>query len=730
MFDNIDIKKTKNGYEISIPASSLWGSALKNVSRKTSTHNIAVGSIQSLDELTTGKYSYPTKPKQAIKKVRYYYIKDPLVRRIIELMAQLAATPIRLVGAQKYKKIFRTWLDQLHIANRIVKWIFLEYFLSANCFVLRQSAKIKDAFLRDLKKGDFQLTNYRFETASLSATSLETLVAKLAVARQNKQDVLSAYEEAARKLHWSKNVLPCDYTILNPEFVDIGGAPEFDLIRIFYSPSAELVKALRAAVDRQIPRFEPIARSLPLYFLAQIVGTMSLNPSEKPQTDYKLSKVRVELLPEDVRHISRMKQAYEGFAWPLLTNAFEALDRKEKLIQMDRKLIEHVIQKILLIKIGNDQFPAKPKHIAAIDKLLKQQGSVWKLVWNHAIDIQWVDVDIQPLISKDKYEPVNTDIRSCFGITPLITGESERGSVSAGLISLRGLIENISDAQQEVEAWLYHEFEFIGEKLQLDNVPKPKFNVFSLEDKVSLMKIYSALVDRGILSNQMVAELLGEDWENEILPAIRKERQLRDSGILPPLGSPYHRSSRSAPNPPTAILGGEEEQVTKEKRGSQGKPAESITEYPTTRKPRKTKGQNELASTNQQMTKDMEIKYYESLIKKYKTEELEDLASQALDILIRRYTEKGENQPFEKAVQILEHLDINILKRYDLNTLSLQTLEDLQYASEKLERCIRHVRQQLLDRWKSRHKGKQPTQDVLKKITSSAWAICRSALNE
>lgn len=47
----------------------------------------------------------------------------------------------------------------------------------------------------------------------------------------------------------------------------------------------------------------------------------------------------------------------------------------------------------------------------------------------------------------------------------------------------------------------------------------------------------------------------------------------------------------------------------------------------------------------------------------------------------------------------------------------------------KLDRCVRQVRAQLTSKWKKRNKGKTPSEKVQKKITSSAWAICRETLN-
>lgn len=745
MFKDVSIVRSGDAFTLRVPVNNLIGARGQEAHKKISVPtDIDMSSMSTWpSERPKDAYSFqsPSDTKSSIVQARYHFYRDPLVRRIIEFLSQLASSSIRLKGSKENtKKLFSEWMRQIHLKDRICKWLFLEYFLGANAFTMRQTAKISEGSLKEIKKGDFNLENYRYETASVN-DDLKTVLEAVVNKSKQKQDVYTGLAQAAAKKMWSKKVIPCDYTVLKPENICIDGSPEFDLIRIFYTPDAELVSLINASLQGSLGRFNKIIKSLPLYFVSQIAAVNSLGINMKG-AGYS-SSLRVELFPEDVRHITRMKQPYEKWAVPLMNNAFEALDRKKKLTDMDRKLVDQVIQSILLIKVGSDTFPAKARHLDTVNKMLKQQGSVWKLVWNHAIDMKWIDVDIEGLVNKDKYEPVNNDIRSAFGITPLFTGESEKGSMATAMVSMRGLIENVTDAQQEVAAWIRHEFEYMAEVLQLDSVPDPEFNVFTLEDKAQLSKIRTGMVDRKILSNQTVAELEGENYEDEI-ERIKKENKLREDGTLPPSASPYHTAGGS--NPPTAI---DPNDSTQNMKGSDGKPSNSITEYPNNRKNKTPKGQNNFSSKNassyvfrnqDEYYSLYEFQYLDKLMESDKEiNRLYHAAMDAFGIFYERYDDEYNTiQPYlepynlrtayDFSEKILSNIDMQFIESCDLSKMPVQYLLDIN--SVKLERCIKGTKDGLVKKWKKQNKNKKISEKINKKLTSAAWAICRNALNE
>lgn len=659
---------------------------------------------------TTYVYNAPKDAKAAMITARQFFYKDPLARRIIELMSQLAVTNIRLRGPKKNKPFFKNWMYHTNIETTVAKYIAMEYFLSANAYVLRQSSIFKEASLKKLVKGDFKLNNHKLDVSSMLTypeKDLKNTLLAVANAKKNKMDVLDEYAQAARKFTWSKNSIPTSYAILNPEAVTVGGVPELNMNRYFYTPPYALFElAEKAKEGGDLARFLPVIRTLPLYVISQIEA---LRGNTSKQSKGVNKTLKIELLSDDLYHIARMKRSSDTVAYPLMMSAFEALDRKGKLIAMDRKIIDHMIKKILLIKVGNDQFPAKPRHIKALNNMMTQQGNVWKLVWNHAIDVSWVEVDVDALINGNKYQPVNTEIRSCFGLSSLLTGEGTQGTEGAGMISMRGLIENITDCQQETKEWLQSEYEYIGEKLQLDSVPEPVFNRFHLEDKVSLGKIYTSFVDRGIFTNELVAELHGEDWEGDIIPQLKREKKLRDDEILPGMGSPYQVGG-AGKDGKSVTPGG----------GTEGKPTSSITDYPADRKKTTKTTKNKVAASQVDLS-NQEVG--DQILETVEAKDLKKLAGKSLSILEKRFKKEKVGEPLDEACHVLGSLPTHIIKTYDLKTMAPVTFRDL--AGKKLESSVATVTSQRMAKWRKENPDKSPNKKQKAEIVSSAWAICR-----
>jgi hypothetical protein len=534
-----------------------------------------------------------------IARAREFYLKDSLVRKVIDLKAQFASTEIQLQGNQKHAQFFRDWMNIVSMEGSVSKWILKEYFLSGNVHTVRSRLPFKGDYsvgskLRvgekgfyaseavATKRGEFEILDFAALGKNQDTEYGKTL---LDLSKQLRTDVKSVRELAAAKLNWTNKMIPTMYTVLDPLQIRKTGASEFGLEEVWWNPPPELVRVLK---DSKSPAVKLVMMAIPPLLRTQLLETGK----------------NVQLLSDYYSAIYRMKQPYEAYALPQMSSIFESLLRKEKMRQADEQVVTAVINKILLIRVGDKDFPAKQAQLKAVSQIIGQDASVLKLVWNHAIDIKWVETDVA-FINKEKYGPIDRDIKEGFGISPVLLGNTVDGSPNE-YVSLRGLIEDLQDGQESLEHWLTKEFELVGEAMQFDSIPAPKCTTINLEDKVQLYKIYQGMVDRGVLSARTTCESLGEDYDKE-LEQIEDESELRAEGVLPTMGSPYQKGAGS----PSTVTPGEGDELDEEEldeplpalntpatpagnmspgevRGSSGRPPGTSTKMPG-RKPRTTR---------------------------------------------------------------------------------------------------------------------------------------------
>jgi len=629
--------------------------------------------------------------KAKISKAQDYFVKDSLVRRLIELMAQFSSTPVQLKGPQKYKAFFKQWMSAADVHGAI-KRIFKQHYLSGNTHIVKSRLPFKGD-IKENKKLKLDIKGFKQQG------NLKNDYSKW------KNDLAKSIQEgeavdtAARKIHWTNKMLPYRYTVLNPLQIEKYGEPTFGLEQVFWTPNKKL-RIMLEKKDTQ-DQFAMIINSLPIMLTQQI----------------KEGESRVELYGDFYNSICRMKDDYESYAEPLMTPIFNHLFRKDQMREADLRVVKAVINKILLIRVGDKDYPATAKQLQAISAIFKNPSDILELIWNHAINISWIDTDDE-FLNKDKYKPVNEDIMEGFGITKILVGNTEELKGDAW-ISLRGLVENISDAQEDVAKWLKDEFEEIGDIFKLDSVPEPTFTTVNLEDKVNLYKIYQSMVDRGIISNQVCCELIGEDWRRNF-DHIKKESKLREKGVLPVMGSPGQMPASKKEAAPEAQPGQPGEQkptiTPSEIKGAQGRPPGTPTPISNRTPPRK-KNAADIEDGKEGNT-------FEG--------NLTTLAKDAVQGLFERFRDEGktENEAVSTVTDCMSGIVVADVADFDAASFKINGGPDLTDASVRnLLVDLRNGVSSRIFEYKRKNPGKEVTSDDKLEALAETWAVCMASPN-
>lgn len=511
--------------------------------------------------------------QQKIKLANAWFDKDPLVGKTIELMKTIANEDFKNECSDpKIKKFYDDWGYRVDL-EMVLGWIFLEYFRSGNVPVMREMVPV------DKKGFGFPAPPY-----AGGGSEVET----------DKSGVFIKGEAAAKK-DYSKKMIPGAYTVLNPLFVSVESI----------NPYGDKL-TLNLGKDQKFELTDP--NEVKSIFVRNM-------PEELKQK--ALKEDTVALSQDKVKRILRMRQPYEPYGKIMMERAFDALYEKAKLREMDLAMVNSVINQIVKVTIGNDQYPATQAQLKRLADAFQNVGKSQVIFWNHTLNIEVIRPDTK-VLNNDKYVRINDDIRDAFGLSPVLNNEGGgSANFATSYLSLKVFIANLKEARRDVLRWLRMEYEDIAKAMNFDTYPEPTFGQMSLTDEISEKQIIMQLVDRGIISYETAQSRLGYDPQIE-LQRRKEEKKYTDAGVLgipkdPMLESPQGAMNKIIQKDDKKKVDGEDQkasqmerektkhvgrpngipnrQVKPKRTADQGRPSTPSGSYPKQRKIAKIKGQ-------------------------------------------------------------------------------------------------------------------------------------------
>lgn len=182
---------------------------------------------------------------------------------------------------------------------------------------------------------------------------------------------------------------------------------------------------------------------------------------------------------------------YEPYGLSVILPAFEDLAHKSLLKEAEKATANDIIDKIMLIQIGDkDNKPTRyliEQYTSLLDNLV---GSV-RLTVPYYVDAKYIEPETS-VFESEKYVEVDTDILNTLGISlSLIRGESG-GNYSEGIINFSGLVRTIQNIQAPICKILegLYEQELKRHGIKAENAPSVKFAdvVIDKEAKLNLVK--------------------------------------------------------------------------------------------------------------------------------------------------------------------------------------------------------------------------------------------------
>jgi hypothetical protein len=472
--------------------------------------------------------------KQDMKLAREYWKIDELVYKCTKILTQLSNCTMTVESDNdEVTDLVRNWFEKA-MPNPFREQWFLEYFRSGMVPVMKalipylpreyRSNKIPlpEGGDRVVASTDLMELHKHRENDYLNVRSQY----KQAIAQYEKGLVSQDYVAAISRLvvrhqyEWRKGMIPGAYTILDPIAIDIKGPKDFALLQQpFYQVSRELAHA----INNPSPHHESIIAALPLEIVDQIRPGVS----------------HVWLSP-NICHITFAdKQDYERYPTPMLKHAFHALRQKRKLLDADDRTANSVINRILKVTIGSDQWPQfEAEPLRKLAQIFSNPSGTMTIFWNHTLAIEWIEPPLDSFMDPAKYSVCNDMIRTVYGISRIFTGTSESaGAIGNSMMNFKALEEEITTAQGAFMEFLRREIFLLRQALGIASDVHVKFTKINMRDETEFIAVLQSLVQNGILDHQTALETLGYHFPT-VVERLKKMKGYRDKdGIFMPTPS-------------------------------------------------------------------------------------------------------------------------------------------------------------------------------------------------
>ena len=242
------------------------------------------------------------------------------------------------------------------------------------------------------------------------------------------------------------------------------------------------------------------------------------------------------LSSDQISAVFYKKQDYEPFSVPMGYPVLEDINWKSEMKKMDMAVARTMQQAILLVTMGTE--PEKggvnQKNLASMQTLFQNESVGRVLIADYTTDAKFVIPNIGNLLGPEKYEVVDRDIQ--IGLQNILVGDEKFANQA---IKTDVFLARLSQAREAfLNEFLIPEIKRVSKLMGFKNYPLPYFNEFSLGSDPTKSRVYSRLMELGILTPEEGINALETDKlpdNEESIESQRKFTDLREEGLYQPI---------------------------------------------------------------------------------------------------------------------------------------------------------------------------------------------------
>lgn len=421
-----------------------------------------------------------SEPIRLCKKA-YYNIS--IFKNTIDVQSEFANSKIFLRGGTKRsRQFFEAWLKEIKI-SKLTPQFFLEYYRSTNFFAYKVLHSLDRDSLAKLRRED-QFNIVR----SVGDTSVE---------------------------------IPLRYIVLDPESVGCNLQTSF-----FNDGKISYVKFLN---ETELSLLKKSNNEESKKFMSSLPEDVR----KKIKNNSTNEEIYIDIEPDNLIYVSGKKQDYEPLAIPLYYPVLKDINFKLDLQRAEIAIARQVDYLVLLITYG-EKGDVDPMVGKTLQSLFENESVSRVIVSDYTTKMDFVIPDFNKIMGSAKYEIVNRDIA-----TGLMSMSFDEEKYANSIVKTKIFIERLSESRNAfLNNFLIPEMEEIGKKIGFKKIPTPHFAEIDIEDKTQVYKVYTRLVELGLLTPDEFFQAA----EDGIIPdkESSEENQLdylekRKSGLYTPL---------------------------------------------------------------------------------------------------------------------------------------------------------------------------------------------------
>lgn len=227
----------------------------------------------------------------------------------------------------------------------------------------------------------------------------------------------------------------------------------------------------------------------------------------------------------DVDPILRKENSLDPYPIPYLSKVLESLIFKQQLRRMDYAVASRIVNAILLVQEGSDEFPLVEGERSNLDKLREQilarsnnpilMERLFTLFSNHTTKLTWITPDVEALLNQEKYKQSNDEITEGLGF-PVILIKGESRGAQAAEVSTWAIQPQMEELRTMILEWMTSVYEQAAENNGFRNTPEPAFTPIQLQDFVKTAAVFAQAYREGNLSRTTRNQIIGLDFETEV----------------------------------------------------------------------------------------------------------------------------------------------------------------------------------------------------------------------
>ena len=417
------------------------------------------------------------------------YHKVGIIRNVIDLMGDFACQGVRIVHPnRRIEKFYKNWFSRVNGPDRSERFCN-NLFRTGNVIVRKNIARVTAKVEENL---------YR----SVATPDMEIPIQKVI----------------------SKEI-PFKYTFLEPSTIDVIGGPLSTFVgkplyaitipghlrRIITSPKNDDERSIVSALP---------------------VDIINAAKSQKPYI----------LPPDKTRVFHYKKDDWQTFALPMIYSIFDDIAVLEKLRLADMAALDGAISNIRIFKLGNLEYKIAPSKAAAskLASILQNNvgGGTIDLIWGPDIELQESKTTVHQFLGKEKYVPHLEAIYMGLGVPSTLTGAGGGTGTTNNYISLKTMIQRLQYARSILLSFWNVEIAEVQKAMGFRFPAKLEFDLDILDDEQAVRALLIQLVDRNLMSEELLQMRFGHDSEMESVRLAREEKDRQNGGIQK--AGPYH----------------------------------------------------------------------------------------------------------------------------------------------------------------------------------------------